>query len=98
MKTVHTFAPDVNSIPAARRFVLAAIGSSAAKQRDVLGEQAVAAGGQLRGGIDEMVLSLYAEGRRGGRRVLDERADRPEGPARRSLERLAAGHCADVIC
>ena len=36
MKTAQTFAPDVNSIPAARRFVLAAIGSVAAEQRDAV--------------------------------------------------------------
>lgn len=36
MRTAQTFAPDVNSIPAARRFVLAAIGSVAAEQRDAV--------------------------------------------------------------
>ena len=36
MKTAQTFAPDVNSIPAARRFVLAAIGSVTAEQRDAV--------------------------------------------------------------
>jgi anti-sigma regulatory factor (Ser/Thr protein kinase) len=36
MKTAQTFAPDVNSIPAARRFVLAAIGSFTAEQRDAV--------------------------------------------------------------
>jgi anti-sigma regulatory factor (Ser/Thr protein kinase) len=36
VKTAQTFAPDVNSIPGARRFVLAAIGSVAAEQRDAV--------------------------------------------------------------
>ena len=36
MKTAQKFAPDVNSIPAARRFVLAAIGSATAEQRDAV--------------------------------------------------------------
>lgn len=36
MKTAHMFALDVNSIPAARRFVLAAIGPATAEQRDAV--------------------------------------------------------------
>ena len=36
MKTARTFSPDVESIPAARRFVLAAIGGVARDQRDVV--------------------------------------------------------------
>ena len=36
MKTARTFAPDATSIPAARRFVLGAIGSVTAQQRDAV--------------------------------------------------------------
>jgi anti-sigma regulatory factor (Ser/Thr protein kinase) len=36
VKTAQTFPPDVSSIPAARRFVLAAIGSFSAGQRDAV--------------------------------------------------------------
>jgi anti-sigma regulatory factor (Ser/Thr protein kinase) len=36
MKTAQTFAPDANSVPAARRFVLAAIGSVTDEQRDAV--------------------------------------------------------------
>jgi anti-sigma regulatory factor (Ser/Thr protein kinase) len=36
VKTARTFAPDANSIPAARRFVLGAIGSVTAEQRDAV--------------------------------------------------------------
>jgi anti-sigma regulatory factor (Ser/Thr protein kinase) len=36
VKTARTFAPDAASIPAARRFVLAAIGSVPAEQRDAV--------------------------------------------------------------
>jgi anti-sigma regulatory factor (Ser/Thr protein kinase) len=36
VKTARTFVPDANSIPAARRFVLTAIGSVPAEQRDAV--------------------------------------------------------------
>lgn len=36
MKTAQTFPPDANSIPAARRFVLAAVGAVAAGPRDAV--------------------------------------------------------------
>jgi anti-sigma regulatory factor (Ser/Thr protein kinase) len=36
VKTAQTFPPDANSIPAARRFVLAAVGAMAARPRDAV--------------------------------------------------------------